>query len=396
MPAPPTSVAVIGAGIVGVAIAGELARRGARVTVIDARGAGRGATQASAGMLAPFTEARPGSVLSDLCAEGLAVFDEAVARVRRDSGGDFEYARTGTVEVALDVAAAAHLRQTADDLRARGIEAICCDAADTAAREPALTRAALASLLIPTHGFVAVTDFVAALAAAARAYGAHFVSGAAVERVQPVSPARATSSAAFTGSPPRGAVPADHVVLAAGCWSGRIAIDGDPPLPMRAVRGQLLELRPRDPGVTRILWGPRCYLVPWANGALLVGATVEEGVDFDERLTVEGLRQLAEAAAELVPALADATFVQARVGLRPAAADDVPIIGASTDVPGLVYATGHFRNGVLLSPLTAAIVADLVLEGRRHPALAALSASRFQHVSRGVKTTPDVVFRAGS
>jgi glycine oxidase len=116
--------------------------------------------------------------------------------------------------------------------------------------------------------------------------------------------------------------------------------------------------------------------VPWASGALLVGATVEE-VGFDERATVDGVAQLMTAAIELVPALAEATFVEARVGLRPASGDGLPIIGQSPAIPGLVYATGHYRNGVLLAPLTALIVADLVLEGRRHFSLDAVGPSRF-------------------
>jgi glycine/D-amino acid oxidase-like deaminating enzyme len=137
----------------------------------------------------------------------------------------------------------------------------------------------------------------------------------------------------------------------------------------------LLELMATDVRLARIVWGPRCYLVPWRTGAVLVGATVED-VGFDTRTTVEGVRGLIDAATELIPGLASAAFTGVRVGLRPASPDGLPILGES-DIPGLVFATGHYRNGVLLAPLTAGIVADLVLEGRRHRHLDALSPARF-------------------
>jgi len=362
-------IVVLGAGIVGSAIACELARRGARVTLTDARDLGRGATQASAGMLAPFTEAEPGTILSGLCAEGLAGYDEAVARVRRDSGCELEYARTGSVEVALDDSAAAHFRDAERTLHAQGIACTWREAADARRADPGLTSSTLGSLEIPAHGFVAVMPFARALLAAARAHGATFLAGVRAERVRPRGDHLEVSMAGGA------MLAADSVVVCTGSWSSNLLIDGDEAPPVRPVRGQLLELRPANLVASRILWGPRCYLVPWSSGALLVGATVEEA-GFDERTTVDGVAGLMSAAVELVPALGDATLVEARVGLRPASADGLPIVGAG-DVPGVIYAIGHYRNGVLLAPLTAAIVADLVLEGRRHHALEALSPARF-------------------
>ena len=167
---------------------------------------------------------------------------------------------------------------------------------------------------------------------------------------------------------------ARHVVVAAGSWSGQIAIDGAPPLPVRPVRGQLLQLAWDGPPLQRILWGPRCYLVPSTPGTILVGATVEEA-GFDERITVAGVRDLLDAACDLVPALRHATFTGARVGLRPATPDGMPIIGSSAK-RGVVYATGHFRNGVLLAPLTARAVADLVLDNKREPLMDAAAPGR--------------------
>jgi glycine/D-amino acid oxidase-like deaminating enzyme len=124
-----------------------------------------------------------------------------------------------------------------------------------------------------------------------------------------------------------------------------------------------------------VIWSKDCYVVPWQDGTLLVGATSED-VGFDEHTTAAGIRDLLEAVCELLPEAWKATFVEARAGLRPATSDGLPIIGRSEHVPGLIYATGHFRNGVLLAPLTASIVADLVLEGREDPALALTAPSR--------------------
>ena len=146
--------------------------------------------------------------------------------------------------------------------------------------------------------------------------------------------------------------------------------------PVRPIRGQLLRLAWKGPMVRRVVWSERCYLVPWDDGTLLVGATVEDA-GFDERTTAAGVRDLLDAACEIAPAAWTAGFIDARAGLRPASADLLPIIGASRVFPNLMYATAHYRNGVLLAPATAAIVADAMLDKRLDPALAAFSPQRF-------------------
>jgi glycine/D-amino acid oxidase-like deaminating enzyme len=125
-----------------------------------------------------------------------------------------------------------------------------------------------------------------------------------------------------------------------------------------------------------VTWSSRCYLVPWEDGTLLVGATVEEA-GFDERTTVAGVRDLLEAVSDIVPRAWTAGFLGARAGLRPATTDELPAIGASAVMPNLMYATGHYRNGVLLAPLTAQLVADAMLENRIDPLLGPVSPSRF-------------------
>ncbi len=144
------------------------------------------------------------------------------------------------------------------------------------------------------------------------------------------------------------------------------------------MRGQLLHLAwPTSQPLRHVLWGPDCYVVPWLNGRVLVGATVED-VGFDERATaIGGARSPAGGLHAACPELGNASFAEVRVGLRPATPDDLPIVGPSRSLPGVIYATGHYRNGVLLAPLTAALVRDLVFGKTTDPALAALSPSRF-------------------
>ena len=140
--------------------------------------------------------------------------------------------------------------------------------------------------------------------------------------------------------------------------------------------GQLLSLAWTGTPLRRVTWSSRCYLVPWDDGTLLVGATVEEA-GFDERTTVAGVRDLLDAACELVPHAWESGFRGARVGLRPATPDDLPVIGLSRAMPNLMYATGHYRNGVLLAPLTAQLVADVMLDNRIDPMLEVVRPSRF-------------------
>jgi glycine oxidase len=366
----PSDIIVIGAGIVGCAVAYELVRRGASVDLVDERTVGMGATQASAGILAPYIEAHETSPLFDLTVRSLDLFDEFVERVSSDSGIPIAYRRTGTLDVATDEAGMGTLRATAAALARRGIGADLLDGAAARLEEPHVTGDVMAGLLITAHGFVAAGELTQAVALAARRGGAQLFEQRHVKRIGRVN-------GAIVVETDRGPLEANAVVLAAGSWSGAIAIDGlSARVPVRPVRGQLVYLAWHGPPLRRVVWSPRCYLVPWADGTVLVGATIEEA-GFDERATVAGVRGLLEAVCEITPHALDAGFAGARVGLRPATSDDLPVIGASQVVPNLMYATGHYRNGVLLAPLTARLVADAMLDHHLDPALAAISPSRF-------------------
>ncbi len=371
--AQPTDVIVVGAGIVGCAIARELARRGVSVDVIDERGVGLGATQASAGMLAPYIEAQEGHPLFELAARSLDLYDDFVAGLTADSGVPVTYRRTGTLDIATDETALEALRHTADVLARRGVAAELVNGRVAREQEPYLPEDVAGGLLIPAHGFVSATELTLAATSAARRHGAQLLAPRRVLRI-------AQADRHLGVETDRGTVEADVVVLAAGCWSGLIAIDGlAGRVPVRPVRGQLLCLSWNGPRLRRIVWSARCYFVPWDDGTVLVGAT-EEQAGFDERTTVAGVRDLLEAACDIAPHTWTAGFVAARAGLRPGTTDDLPIIGPSVAMANLIYATGHYRNGVLLAPLTARLVADAIIDRRVDPALAPFAPDRFGHL----------------
>jgi glycine oxidase len=370
-PSRSSNIIVVGAGVIGCAVACELARRGAKVRVVDDRHPGMGATQASAGMLAPFTEAKDRNhAFLDLAARSLGLYDAFVADIVATTGVPVGYQRTGTLEVASSAGHMSALEDLAVRLQTHGVALHVLDAAATRAEEPHLGAGVAGGLLIDSHGFVHAGELTRGLVSAARRRGADVVEGARALRISP----RAGGIVVETS---RGSLTGDAVVLAAGSWSSLLEIEGVARPPVWPVRGQLLHLAWRDTSLRRVIWGEQCYLVPWQDGTLLVGATMEE-VGFDEKTTVAGVRELLEAACALVPRASAADFLSARAGLRPGSPDAMPIVGPSQTMENLMYATGHFRNGVLLAPVTAQLVADALLDGRSDPALEAVGPGRFE------------------
>jgi len=278
------------------------------------------------------------------------------------------YARTGSLDVALDEGEAEELQALAAAHAARGVSSRYLKGGDAKQLERDIAADCVGALLTPAHGYASASAATAALWRACESRGAR-MTRASVTRIEP-------TSGRVTVHTSDGPLSAPTVVLAAGSWAGQIAIDGVDPLPVHPVRGQLLYLKWPEPAVSRIVWGSRCYAVPWPDGTLLVGATLED-VGFDARATVAGVRDLLESICDLVPRAWQAGFVGARVGLRPASPDALPIIGRSVLIPGLVYATGHYRNGVLLAPLTGDLVARIVAGDESDAALAVVSPTRF-------------------
>ncbi len=363
-------VIVLGAGLIGVTVAEALAARGAEVAVLDMRGPGRGSSHAAAGMLAPYIEADGSNPMLSLCTRSLALYDSFIARLLEASRGAIEYARTGTLEVALDEDGAARLLGTKVWLDTTGVESEWLDGDQVRVFEPSLTPAAIGGLLTPDHGLVGVESLMAALVQQAKLAGATFefpVEVFSLEQQRDLVEVR-TADRVYS---------ADAVVLASGSWSRRVRIANVAPLPMRPIRGQLLHLQwceGDQPG--RIIWGPHCYAVPWSDGSLLVGATVED-VGFDEGTTVSGVQSLTTAVTELLPHASGARIESIKVGLRPSLPDGLPAIGPFAGAPRVIAATGHYRSGILLAPLTAELVVKHLLDGEDDPLLATTNPDRF-------------------
>ena len=362
------TVLVIGAGIVGCTVAHELARSGARVQVLETRTPGQGATRASAGILAPYIEGHA-DVFRDLGARSIELYDEFIARLRADSGHELVYQRNGTFELAFSHADVDRLTALSVVLWKQGVEAQWVPPAAFEDFEPHASRQAQGALLIPIHGFVGVTSLTLAAAAAAARAGAKFQTEIGAIRIHSLPGNRVgvqTASAMWD---------ADRVVLAAGSWSSQITVQDADPVPVKPIRGQLIQLQAEAGAIRRVLWGPNGYLVPWPDGAILVGSTVED-VGFDESHTEDAVRHLRAVAAELAPMLEGAATTSVRTGLRPRGPDDLPMLGPSQAVPGLIYATAHYRNGVMFTPLTVQLVRDLVFDRAADPALRDLDPMR--------------------
>ena len=324
--------------------------------MFEARTVGAGATQASAGILAPYIEAHDRGTLFELGIRSLRLYDSFVRDVSEESGLSVEYRRCGTLEVATDHATAARLRATA------GEKLQWLDPIEARGQEAALATSIEGAMLVNDHGYVAVPALMDALSWAALRHGAQ------IEAAHRVTSVRFDADGIGIGTEDGTSWSADYVVIAAGSWSGRLDVADDAASAVRPVRGQLLRLHWRGAPLQHIVWGPDCYVVPWQDQTVLVGATVED-VGFDERTTAAGVRDLLDAVCELLPEAWRATFLEARVGLRPATPTGLPFIGRSRQSPRLIYATGHYRNGVLLAPLTAQMIGDLIADGREDDAM---------------------------
>jgi glycine oxidase len=371
-----TDVVVIGAGVIGCAIARELASRGRSVVAVERDSPGRRATWAAAGMLSPLGEAGGGAFL-ELADQSLARFATFAQWLRDESGIDVEYRTSGKLHVSLG--------DTDDELRALAASRLASrfdvsfmDGRSARELEPALSDAVTAAVFIGRDHRVNNRLLAQALLASATAAGVQF------RTANPVA-ALLTKHGAVTGVRLGSGeqIEAQHVVLAAGAWSGQI--DGLPrPLPVQPMKGQMfsVDARSRDVAgprahvVQRVLYTPDCYIIPRDDGRLLVGATVEN-VGFRKGPTVRGIAELMSAATTVLPMIADLPLVETWAGFRPGTPDGLPIIGADADVRGLVYATGHFRNGILLAPITAACVASIVMGERPPLDLAPYDARRF-------------------
>jgi glycine oxidase len=366
-------IVIIGAGVSGLGIGWKLAEAGRAVTVIDRGPAGRGASWAAAGMLAPQVEAEPGEeALLPLMLESQALWAEFAPALERASDIAIGYRTEGTLAVALDRDDREKLRFRYDYLVSLKREIEWLTGAEARRIEPHLARGVTAAISSPLDHQVDNRSVVEALKVAFQKSGGTLIENAPVEEV------RIESGGARGVRLGDRFLEAEAVVVAAGAWSRNIP--GLPEAvrpPVRPVKGQMLALQMDQaaPLINRVVWGPDGYFVPRRDGRLLVGATVEE-MGFDTTLTAGGMFEMLRAVWETLPGSYDLPLVETWCGLRPASRDDAPILG-ETEIEGLIMATGHHRNGILLTPVTALAVSKLILEGRAPDSLAPFSLARF-------------------
>jgi glycine oxidase len=358
---------VVGGGVIGTSIAWTAAREGLRVVLLERDRIAAHASRVAAGMLAPFAEG--GRTPLPLGEESLSLYPTWVEALREEVGCDVGFRRCGILRVAVEVAQAEALRAAIE--AAPYASQRWLDSGEARELEPTLSPGIAGAVWSPDEAQVDPERLTLALAEAARRAGATVVEQEPVRSLEwsdgRVSGVHSGRLGAWAGSPE---------------WSQRLGLS----LPIRPVRGQLLHCQGAGLRSGAVVWSPSLYLVPRAEDRVVVGAT-EEDAGFDCRVTEEAVRELEARAWSLAPGLRGARLNHARAGLRPATPDDLPLVGVLSSNPGLIAALGHFRNGILLAPITARLVIDQLHGKPLPPAARAFDPERFGRQAAGSPKT---------
>ncbi|MDP8961894.1 MAG: glycine oxidase ThiO [Actinomycetota bacterium] len=372
-------VAIVGGGVVGMGIAWRTASAGAAVSLIDPS-PGRGASWAAAGMLAPVTEVHYGEEpLLALNLASRARWPSFAAELEEASAHPSGYRECGTVVVARDRDDLAVLHDLSTFQRRLGLTVERLGSREVRRLEPGLAPGVRGGLLAPHDHQVDNRRLVVALSAACRRAGVRAVTQSARSldlRGEAVCGVKLEDGETLACS---------TVVLAAGAWSARLG--GLPPgsVPIRPVKGQLLHLRgpAHYPLSNNNVRGLDVYVVPREDGRVIVGATVEER-GYDTTVTAGAVLSLLRDAFELLPGVTELALVETVAGLRPGTPDNAPLIGPGA-LEGLVLATGHYRNGILLTPITVEAVGDYLTNGRWAADVRPFSPRRFEQVAEAAR-----------
>ena len=348
-------VIIIGGGIIGCAIAYDLAKRNVRPLVVDkASAVGTEASWAGAGILT--SHASTHDPYPTLCRASLALYPGLAEELRAETQIDIEFLRAGTLSVFFNASEAAGLIGLADRRVKRGFSAEVLSAAEARTLEPALSTAIAGAVLFPEDAHVRNPKLVTALATAAARLGATFHLGNPVTEFlrERENDTERVLGVVVNGEP----LYADTFVVAAGCWSGTLTAQLDAPIHVGPAKGQIVLVEAMPPLFQRTIDGLGIYIVPRNDGKILLGATVEF-VGYDKTPTVDGTKQLLDAAVAIAPELAHSTFRQTWAGLRPYAKKG-PILGYLPGYQNVVLASGHFKNGILLAPITGQLIGELI------------------------------------
>ncbi|MBF8266585.1 MAG: Glycine oxidase ThiO [Dehalococcoidia bacterium] len=362
-------VIIIGGGVIGCSVAYHLAGAGLRVTVVERGRVGGGASGVAAGMVAPLSETpSPGHHLK-LALESCALHLELLPRLQEESGIDVEYLPSGILHLAFTPEDEDRLRARMEWQEPLGMGVQWLSSQEARLVEPALGEEVTGALLSPREGHLNSGRLVRALAQGAARRGAAILQDTEVLGLL-------SHQGRVTGVKlPSGDLEGEWVVLASGAWAGLyggwLGVD----VPVHPVRGQILATRALPCPISRIVWHGLTYLLPKADGSVVLGTTSEEA-GFRDRATLQGIAGILRRAIRLVPAVAEGELHRVWAGLRPASPDGLPILGPVPGWEGILLAVGHFRSGILLSAITGKMICDYIVRGDTQP-LAPSSLSRF-------------------
>lgn len=364
---------VIGGGVVGLAIARALARRRlGRIVLIERGQLGAEASHAAGGMLAAQAECDRADPFLELACAGRDLYPAFADALLEETGINIELERTGTLYLSFTET---DERETSHRYRWQASAGLAVErlTGDEARQvEPCVSEEVRSALRFPLDWQVENRRLVAALATAAASLGVHLLTGTNVESLL-IERGRITGVRTA-----RGPTHAPLVVVSGGAWASSLMGEGEntPAIRIEPVRGQMLCFDARPFLARHVIYSPRGYLVPRMDGRLLAGSTTERA-GFDKRVTAAGAHTILTHALEIAPALANLPLVDAWSGLRPRTVDDLPVLGASTQTRGLFYAVGHYRNGILLAPITAELIAEEIMSGIAPPLMRPFTLERF-------------------
>jgi glycine oxidase len=382
-----TAVAIIGGGVIGLAVARALALRGVRDLLVVERGRfGAESSSAAAGMLAPQAEADAADEFFQLCRRSRDLYPLFAAKLLSETGIDVQLETAGTLYLALNEEDVEELSRRYNWQSAAGLAVERLSAAGARKLEPAISESVRMALRFPFDTQVENRLLLKALVASTQNHGVKLAADTSVTSLKLVHGRIAGLETS------EGFVATEKVVVAAGAWSSLLSVASDesemspdsalPVLGIEPVRGQMLCFDTESAVFNHVIYSPRGYIVPRRDGRLLAGSTTEH-VGFDKRVSDAGRQSIHRSALEISPAIEFLPLKESWAGLRPRTADGLPAIGACAEIEGLFYATGHYRNGILLAPLTGDRIAEELVDGVASSTSRVFSPNRFARVCVG-------------